>query len=141
MGARLSAQDWVEGGWTLEESVSLSAELHRRGTAYVHVSSAGLSPAQSIKLESGYQVPFAERIKSAVGVPTIAVGLINTPEQAEAIVASGQADMVAIGRGMMYDPRWPWHAAAVLGATVDAPSQYLASAPRAHKGLFKPASR
>jgi 2,4-dienoyl-CoA reductase-like NADH-dependent reductase (Old Yellow Enzyme family) len=106
--------------------------------AFIDVSSGGLSPQQQIPVEPGYQVPFAEKIRRETGLPTIAVGLITEPDQAEAIVSSGQADMVALARGMLYDPRWPWHAAAELGAQVDAPKQYWRSQPREFKNLFKP---
>ncbi len=99
---------------------------------------AGCLRCNRSRLEPGYQVPFAERIRRETGLTTIAVGLITEPEQAEAIVSSGQADMVALARGMLYDPRWPWHAAAKLGARVDAPKQYLRSQPRELKDLFKP---
>jgi 2,4-dienoyl-CoA reductase-like NADH-dependent reductase (Old Yellow Enzyme family) len=97
-----------------------------------------LSPLQQIPVAPGYQVPFAKRIKEAAdGMPTIAVGLITTPAQAEAIIAGGEADAVALARGMLYDPRWPWHAAAELGATVVAPKQYLRSQPAQFKNLFE----
>jgi 2,4-dienoyl-CoA reductase-like NADH-dependent reductase (Old Yellow Enzyme family) len=85
-------------------------------------------------------VPFAQRVKAEVGLPTIAVGLITDAAQAEAIVAQGQADAVALARAMLYDPRWPWHAAAQLGARVTAPKQYWRSQPREHKDLFEAAS-
>ena len=100
------------------------------------MSSGGVSPQQKIPLGPGYQVGLAQQIKQAAGVPTIAVGLITEPEQAEAIVASGQADAVALARAMLYDPRWPWHAAAKLGAQVSAPPQYWRSQPREFKDLF-----
>jgi 2,4-dienoyl-CoA reductase-like NADH-dependent reductase (Old Yellow Enzyme family) len=138
VGVRISATDWVEGGWDIEQSVAFAKELQRRGCTFIDVSSGGLSPLQQIPAEPGYQVPFAERIRRETGLTTIAVGLITEPEQAEAIVASGQADMVALARGMLYDPRWPWHAAAKLGAQVDAPKQYLRAQPRELKALFKP---
>ena len=138
VGIRISATDWVEGGWDVEQSVVFARELQRRGCAFIDVSSGGLSPQQQIPVEPGYQVPFAERIRRETGLPTIAVGLITEPEQAEAIVSSGHADMAALARGMLYDPRWPWHAAARLGAQVDAPKQYLRSQPHAFKNLFKP---
>jgi 2,4-dienoyl-CoA reductase-like NADH-dependent reductase (Old Yellow Enzyme family) len=134
--ARISASDWVAGGWDLEQSVALSQALKARGCAAIHVSSGGLSPAQAIPLEPGYQVPFARRIKAEVGLPIIAVGLITEPRQAEAILAAGDADAVALARGMLYDPRWPWHAAAELGAHAWAPNQYLRSQPREFKDLF-----
>ena len=136
VGARISAQDWVDGGWSVEESVILTQELKKRGCAYIHVSSAGLSPVQQITLCPGYQVPFAERIKQA-GLPTIAVGLITGAEQAEAILEAKQADLIAVGRGMLYDPRWGWHAAAALKAQVAAPPQYWRSQPHGLKDLFK----
>lgn len=136
VGIRISATDWVDGGWDVPQSIAFAKELERRGCAYVHVSSGGLSPHQKIAVGPNYQVPFAEEIKRAVGIPVIAVGLIVEPDQAEAIVATGQADLVALARAMLYDPRWPWHAAAALGAQVHAPPQYWRSEPRAHKHLF-----
>jgi len=138
VGVRISATDWVNGGWEIEQSVVFARELQHRGCTFIHVSSGGLSPLQQIPAEPGFQVPFAARIRSETGMTTLAVGLITEPEQAEAIVASGQSDMVALARGMLYDPRWPWHAAAKLGARVVAPNQYLRSQPRALKDLFKP---
>ncbi|MFM9915738.1 MAG: NADH:flavin oxidoreductase/NADH oxidase [Rhizobacter sp.] len=138
--ARLSATDWVPGGWDLESSVALSYALKARDCAAIHVSSGGVSPAQAIPLAPGYQVPHAQRIKADVGIPTIAVGLITEPEQAEAIVAGGQADAVGLARAMLFDPRWPWHAAARLGARVFAPPQYWRSQPREFKDLFQAAS-
>jgi 2,4-dienoyl-CoA reductase-like NADH-dependent reductase (Old Yellow Enzyme family) len=137
LGVRLSASDWVDGGWDIEQSVVFVKELQRRGCSFIDVSSGGLSPLQHIPLQPGYQVPFAERIRRETGMPTIAVGLITEPEHAEKIISSGQADMVALARGMLYDPRWPWHAAAKLGAQVIAPNQYLRSQPREFKNLFK----
>jgi 2,4-dienoyl-CoA reductase-like NADH-dependent reductase (Old Yellow Enzyme family) len=95
-----------------------------------------LSPAQAIKLGPGYQVPYAQHVKAEVGLPTIAVGLITEPEQAESIIANGEADAVSLARAMLYDPRWPWHAAAKLGAQVHAPKQYWRSQPREFKELF-----
>jgi 2,4-dienoyl-CoA reductase-like NADH-dependent reductase (Old Yellow Enzyme family) len=137
---RLSATDWVPGGWDVDDAVALSQALQARGCAAIHVSSGGVSPQQAIRLGPGYQVPFAQRIKAGTGLPTIAVGLVTEPEQAEAIVAGGQADAVALGRAMLYDPRWPWHAAARLGARVKAPHQYWRSQPRELKDLFENAS-
>jgi 2,4-dienoyl-CoA reductase-like NADH-dependent reductase (Old Yellow Enzyme family) len=137
---RLSASDWVPGGWDLEQSVAFTRALASRGCAAIHVSSGGLSPAQTIPLAPGYQVPFARRIKAEGGLPTIAVGLITEAEQAEAIIADGDADAIALARAMLYDPRWPWHAAARLGAQVRAPNQYLRCQPRELKTLFRPAA-
>ena len=136
VGIRISASDWVEGGWDIEQSIALAKALDARGCHFIHVSSGGLDPAQKIELGPGYQVHFAEAIKAAVAMPVIAVGLITEPEQAEAILAEGRADAVALARGMLYDPRWPWHAAARLGAKVHAPPQYLRCEPHELKGLF-----
>ncbi|MDB5765140.1 MAG: oxidoreductase [Herminiimonas sp.] len=136
VGVRVSATDWVEGGWDIDQTAAFAHELKKRGCDFLDVSSGGLSPLQSIPVEPNYQVPFAARLKSEVGLPTIAVGLITEAEQAENIIASGQADMVALARGMLYDPRWPWHAAAKLGAQVEAPHQYWRSQPRELKKLF-----
>ncbi|MGZ5181390.1 MAG: NADH:flavin oxidoreductase/NADH oxidase [Ramlibacter sp.] len=138
--ARVSATDWVPGGWDLEATLRFAEALGARGCAAIHVSSGGVSPAQKIPLGPGYQVPFAQRVKADTGLPTIAVGLITEPEQAEAIVAGGQADAVALARAMLYDPRWPWHAAAKLGAQVFAPRQYWRCQPREHQHLFEGAS-
>ena len=116
--------------------MALAKQLKARGCAFIDVSSGGLSPLQQIPVTPGYQVPFAERIRNEAGLASMAVGLITEPEQAEAIVASGQADAVALARAMLYDPRWPWHAAAKLGAQVGAPPQYRRSQPREFKDLF-----
>ncbi|HEY8049644.1 MAG TPA: NADH:flavin oxidoreductase/NADH oxidase [Ramlibacter sp.] len=134
---RVSATDWVPGGWDVSDTVTLGLALKTRGCAAMHVSGGGVSPLQKIPLAPGYQVPLAARVKSETGLTTIAVGLITEPEQAEQIVASGQADAVALARAMLYDSRWPWHAAARLGAQVDAPKQYWRSQPREHKDLFR----
>jgi 2,4-dienoyl-CoA reductase-like NADH-dependent reductase (Old Yellow Enzyme family) len=138
VGVRISATDWVDGGWDLEQSVELAKALATRGCHFIDVSSGGLDRRQQIPLEAGYQVPFAAAIKRAVSMPVIAVGLITDPHQAEKILADGQADAVALARGLLYDPRWPWHAAAALGATVPAPPQYLRSQPREFKSLLIP---
>ena len=137
---RVSATDWVAGGWDLDDTITFARELQARGCAAIHVSSGGVSPAQKIALGPGYQVPHARRIKEAVDLPVIAVGLITEAEQAEAIIAGGEADAVALARGMLYDPRWPWHAAATLGASVAAPRQYWRSQPRERKDLFRDAN-
>ena len=137
VGVRISASDWVDAGWDVDQSVVFTQALKARGAAYIHVSSGGASPLQQIPAVPGYQVAFAERIKRDGGLPTIAVGLITEAEQAEAILASGQADLVALARAMLYDPRWPWHAAAKLGAQVDAAPQYLRCQPREFKTLFR----
>jgi len=137
---RISATDWVPGGWDIEGTVALSKALKARGCAAIHVTTGGVSPQQAIKLGPGYQVPYAHRVKEEVGLPTIAVGLITEPEQAEAIIENEEADAVSLARAMLYDPRWPWHAAAKLGAQVSAPKQYWRSQPREQKNLFESAS-
>ncbi|HEY8610674.1 MAG TPA: NADH:flavin oxidoreductase/NADH oxidase [Roseomonas sp.] len=134
---RISATDWVPDGWNIEGTVALSLALKERGCAAIHVTTGGVSPLQAIKLGPGYQVPYAQRVKAEVGLPTIAVGLITEPEQAEAIIANGEADAVSLARAMLYDPRWPWHAAAKLGARVNAPKQYWRSQPRELQELFE----
>ena len=136
LGMRISATDWVDGGWDLEQSVRFAQELERMGCDFIHVSSGGVSPAQKIPVEPGYQIGFAERIKHDTGLPTIGVGLITEARHAEAILQAGQADVIALARAMLYDPRWPWHAAAELGAQVSAPPQYWRSQPHEFKTLF-----
>jgi 2,4-dienoyl-CoA reductase-like NADH-dependent reductase (Old Yellow Enzyme family) len=136
VGVRLSATDWVEGGWDLEQSIVYATELKKRGADWIDVSSGGISPLQKIPLTPGYQVPFAKAIKAATGLPTVAVGLITEPQQAQDILASGEADMIALARGMLYDPRWAWHAAAKLGGQVFAPPPYWRAPPREQKDLF-----
>jgi 2,4-dienoyl-CoA reductase-like NADH-dependent reductase (Old Yellow Enzyme family) len=136
VGVKLSATDWVEGGWDLAQTIEYVKELKKRGVDWIDASSGGVSPLQRIPLGPGYQVPFAQGIKEATGVTTMAVGLITEAKQAEDIVASGKADMVALARGMLYDPRWGWHAAAELGGQVEAPPQYWRSQSSTQKALF-----
>ncbi|WP_369162705.1 NADH:flavin oxidoreductase/NADH oxidase [Candidatus Thiodiazotropha sp. LNASS1] len=140
VGIRISATDWIEGGWDIGQSLILAEALKQLDCSFIHVSSGGLSPLQQIPAAAGFQVTFAERIRHEVGVPTIAVGLITEPEQAEQIVVSGQADLVALARGILYNPRWPWHAAATLGGQVIAPPQYWRSPPVGTDSLFTGAS-
>jgi 2,4-dienoyl-CoA reductase-like NADH-dependent reductase (Old Yellow Enzyme family) len=135
--ARISATDWVPDGWDIEGTVALSQALKARGCAAIHVTTGGVSPKQAIKLGPGYQVPYAQRVKAEVGLPTLAVGLITEAKQAESIIAAGEADAVSLARAMLYDPRWPWHAAAELGDHVFAPRQYWRSQPRQYKDLFE----
>lgn len=137
VSVRISATDWVEGGFNLEEAVAFSKMLEARGVDVIHVSSGGLHPDQKIEVYPGYQVPLARAVKAAVKIPVVAVGLITDPEHAESIVASGDADIIGIARGALYNPRWPWHAAAALGAQVHAPDQYLRCQPHTLKDLFK----
>ena len=136
VGLRVSATDWFEGGWDISQTIAFVHELKKRGLDWIDVSSGGVSPLQKIPLGPGYQVPLAQAVKEATGVTTIAVGLITEPKQAEEIVASGKADMVALARGMLFDPRWGWHAAAELGGEVSAPPQYWRSQPSTQKALF-----
>jgi 2,4-dienoyl-CoA reductase-like NADH-dependent reductase (Old Yellow Enzyme family) len=136
VGVKVSATDWVEGGWDLAQTIELAQELKKRGVDWIDASSGGVSPLQKIPLSPGYQVPLAQGIREATGLTTMAVGLITQAKQAEEIVASGKADMVALARGMLYDPRWAWHAAAELGGHVDAPPQYWRSQPSTQKELF-----
>lgn len=127
---RLSATDWVEGGWDLDATVELVRALRDRGVDLVDCSSGGLDPRQQITPGPGYQVPFAARVRADTGVPTGAVGLITEPAQAEEIVASGAADVVLLARAMLREPRWALRAAAELGAEVTWPPQYLRARPR-----------
>lgn len=137
VGIRISATDWADGGWDIAECLTFALALKQHACSFIHVSSGGLSAAQKIPTTPGYQVGFAEQIRKATGLPVIAVGLITEAAHAEAIIASGQADMVALARGILYDPHWPWHAAAQLGATVQVPPQYLRSQPAAYKALLQ----
>ena len=138
VGVRLSATDWLESieHWDIESTVGLSKALEQLGAAYVHVSSGGLHEHQSITIGAGYQVPFAEQVKKHVSIPVIAVGLITEPEHAEQILENQQADAIGLARAMLYDPRWPWHAAAALGAEVKIAPQYLRCQPHGLKQLF-----
>ena len=136
IGVRVSATDWVEGGWDIQQTIEYAKELKKRNVDWVDASSGGVSPLQKIPLGPGYQVPLAQAVKEATGVTTMAVGLITEAKQAEDIVASGKADMVTLARGMLYDPRWGWHAAAELGGEVTAPPQYWRSQPSTQKALF-----
>jgi 2,4-dienoyl-CoA reductase-like NADH-dependent reductase (Old Yellow Enzyme family) len=133
---RVSGTDWVEGGWDIEQTIAFAYALEARGCSLIHVSSGGLHPAQAIPVGPSYQVPLARAVKQATAMPVVAVGLITDFEQAEAIIGTGDADFVALARTILYDPRWPWHAAAHLGASVSAPNQYLRSQPRQHRHLF-----
>jgi len=133
---RISATDWVDGGWNIEDTVEFSRRLEAKGCDALHISSGGLHAEQKIPVGPSYQVPLARAVKAAVGLPVIAVGLITSPEQAEAIVATGDADMVALARTVLYDPRWPWHAAAQLGGQVRVAKQFLRCQPSIYRDLF-----
>jgi 2,4-dienoyl-CoA reductase-like NADH-dependent reductase (Old Yellow Enzyme family) len=122
---RISSTDWIDGGWDLPQSIALAAELKNVGIDLIDCSSGGAAPGATIPTTPGYQVPFAEAIRRQAGIATCAVGLISEPEQAESIIATGQADAVALARQELRDPYWPLHAAKVLGAEVAWPKQYL----------------
>lgn len=136
LGVRVSATDWAEGGWSVEDTVRFALEVKALGCDWIDVSSGGLVKGQRIPTGPGYQVPFAERIRKETKMTTVAIGMITEPEQAEAIVAGGRADMVALARGMLYDPRWAWHAAAALGGRVAYPNQYLRCRPWVRNDVF-----
>ena len=136
---RVSGTDWVDGGWDVEQTIAFARALEARGCDAIHVSSGGLHPDQKIPVGPNYQVPLARKVKESVSMSVIAVGLITEPEQAEAIVATGDADMIAIARTVLYDPRWPWHAAAKLGARVKVSPQYLRCQPHTYRDLFEQA--
>jgi 2,4-dienoyl-CoA reductase-like NADH-dependent reductase (Old Yellow Enzyme family) len=142
LGVRISATDWRDDlpsaqRFDVPDAIVFARACAQLGVDWVDASSGGISPLQRIALRPGYQVPLAEAIRREVpDTRVMAVGLITEPRQAEEIVASGQADLVALARAMLYDPRWPWHAAAELGAKVQAPRQYWRSVPHEHRGLF-----
>ena len=139
LGVRISASDWVEGGWTVADSVVFAKAVKARGCDYICASSGGVSEHQKIRLEPGYQVPFAERIRRESGITTMAVGMILEPAYAESLVSDGKTDMVALARGLLYDPRWAWHAAEALGAEAAYPLQYERSRPSKWPEAFRPA--
>lgn len=131
LGMRISAVDWVDGGWTIEDSIELAKRLKNLGCDFIDVSSGGNHPSARIPIGPGYQVPFAEQIKKAVGLPVMAVGMITEAEQAETIVANGQADFVAVARAFLDNPHWAWHAAYRLGTQPKWPDQYRRVGPQA----------
>ena len=136
VGMRVSASDWVDGGWDLTQTTVFALRLKALGCDFIHVSSGGASPQQKISIGPGYQVPFAGHIRKASGMTTTAVGLITQPQQAEDILQAGDADLIALARALMYKPRWPWEAAAALGATVTASPQYWRGLPREAQSVF-----
>ncbi len=129
LGVRLSATDWVPGGWTIDDSVILAQALRERGIDVITASSGGVSTQQQIPLGPGYQVPLAEAIRRETAIPTMAVGLITEPEQAEAILRAGQADLIALARELLRSPYWPLHAAGTLGVDLSWPDQYARARP------------
>lgn len=121
---RISATDWAEGGWTLDDSVALAKRVKPLGIDLIDCSSGGLTLQQKIELGPGYQVPFAARIRREADIPTGAVGMITEPEQAEQILVNGEADLILLAREFLRDPYFPLHAARKLGVKIDAPPQY-----------------
>ena len=136
VGVRVSATDWVDGGWTPEETVVLAGKLKALGCDFMDVTTGGLDPRQKIPLSPGYQVPFGERVRKETGLKTMSVGLITDPKQAEEIIDSGKADFVVLGRGIMYDPRWAWHAAETLGADTAYAPKMMAAQPKLRPQVF-----
>ncbi|HEY1998830.1 NADH:flavin oxidoreductase/NADH oxidase [Paraburkholderia sp.] len=136
LGVRVSATDWIEGGWDLEQTIELARRLKARGCDWLDVSTGGLSPLQKIPVGPHYQLPFARAVREATGMKTMGVGLITDAKEADAAIRNGDADLVALARAVMWDPRWPWHAAAQLGATVKAPPQYWRCEPRGAGRVF-----
>jgi len=136
LGIRISASDWVEGGWDSDQSAELAKRLKGLGCDFIHVSSGGVSPLQKITLGPGYQLPFARQIRAASGLPTTAVGLITEAHQAEKILQAGDADLIALARAFLYEPRWAWHAAAALEAQVQANPVYWRCLPRDAQTVF-----
>lgn len=135
---RISATDWMDtqDSWDVDSSIELCKKLEQLGVAYVHVSSAGLHRDQKIDVHAGYQVPFADIIKKNINIPVIAVGLITEAQQAEKILQDQQADAIGLARAILFDPNWPWHAAATLKDKISISPQYLRSQPHGLKDLF-----
>ncbi|MCD2175255.1 NADH:flavin oxidoreductase/NADH oxidase [Rhizobium sp. C4] len=138
---RVSGTDWKEGGWDEASTVAFARALEARGCDAIHVSSGGLASDAKMEIGPGYQLPFARAVKQAVKIPVVGVGLITGFDQAEEILKAGDADLIGLARVMLYNPRWPWHAAAHFGETVDAPAQYLMSKPHGVKTLFSPLAK
>jgi 2,4-dienoyl-CoA reductase-like NADH-dependent reductase (Old Yellow Enzyme family) len=138
LGIRISATDWVDGGWAPDEAVAFARMVKELGCDFVDVSSGGLDPRQEVSLGPGYQVRFAEKVRREAKIATWAVGLITEAHQADAIVAAGQADMVALARAVMDDPRWAWHAARALGAEAPYSKMYIRCHPSRWPGPSAP---
>lgn len=136
LGIRISASDWIEGGWTPQETADFAKQLKPLGCDFVHISSGGISPKQKIAIGPNYQVPFAKIVKEQSGLPTMTVGLITDPQQAEDILQAGDADLIALARAFLYKPRWAWEAAAALGGTVNANERYWRCLPREAQVIF-----
>ncbi|MGB6541185.1 MAG: NADH:flavin oxidoreductase/NADH oxidase [Xanthobacteraceae bacterium] len=136
LGIRVSATDWVDGGWTLDETLVLARELKKLGCDYIDVTTGGLDPRQKIPLAPGFQVPFADKVKRETGIPTMTVGLIAGYRQAEDILAAGKSDFICIARGAMWDPRWAWHAAEELGAETPYAPKMMRCQPKFRPELY-----
>lgn len=136
LGIRISASDWIEGGWTPEETADFAARLKPLGCNFVHISSGGISPLQKIAIGPNYQVPFAKIVKDKSGIPTMTVGLITEPTQAEDILQKGDADLIALARAFLYKPRWAWEAAAALSGIVPSNERYWRCLPREAQAIF-----
>ena len=136
LGARITGSDWRDGGLTPDDAVAIAKLLKAEGIDFIDVSSGGVAADIRNPTEPGYNVPIAARVKKEAGIATRTVGLIIKPEQAEEIIASGQADMVAAARMFLDDPHWGWHAAKALGADVPRPVQYARAGPK----LWAPAA-
>jgi NADPH2 dehydrogenase len=134
LGARISGTDWVDGGLTADDGVATAKALKAAGLDYIDVSSANITPDSRWPSDPGFNVPIAERVRKEAGIATRAVGMIAGAKQAEDIVASGKADMVAMARAFLDDPHWGWHAAQMLGADVARPPQYARTAPKLWPG-------
>jgi 2,4-dienoyl-CoA reductase-like NADH-dependent reductase (Old Yellow Enzyme family) len=134
LGARITGNDWIEGGLTADDAATFAAALKDAGLDFVCVSSGGISSEARPALVANTNVEFAQTVKSKAGIATRTVGLIATAKQAEAIIAEGKADMVALARAMLDDPHWGWHAAQALGAEVVRPRQYQRAAPKVWAG-------
>jgi len=135
LGMRITGQDWIDGSWELKDAVDFAQALKALGCDFVDVTSGGLDPRQKISTGPGYQVPFAERVQHEANIHTWAVGMITEAHQAEEVSRTGKADMVALARGMMRDPRWAWHAAEALGAETPWSDMYVRASPRS-QGKF-----
>ena len=129
LGIRVSATDWAEGGWTVEETIAFARRLDAMGCDFMDVSSGGLTGAQKVETGPGYQTVFAAAIKAQVGMRIITVGQISNPHQAESILRTGQADLIGLARPILFNPRWPWMAAEELGAKAFYPPQYERAQP------------
>lgn len=131
MGVRISVTDWVDGGWDVASSSVFAARLKQLGCDYVAISSGGISPDQKISVGPGYQVPHAAEVRSGSGLPVMAVGMLSDPELANQVLVDQKADLIAVGRGMLFNPRWPWHAGLVLKGDMRVADPYL----RCHPSL------